>query len=164
MLRMTNPTGLAAAGGELVARASGGDTGAFEALYREHVCRVYGLCLRMTGHPQSAEDLTQDTFVNAWRSLPGYEGRSSFSTWLHRIAVNAVLARRRSPQGRNEVSMTNDSGEQMDFEADKAMRLHVGRTVRRMRDVAGVPEAVAAGRVSVVGAVYDLDTGRVDLL
>jgi RNA polymerase sigma-70 factor (ECF subfamily) len=121
MLRMTNPTGLAAAGGELVARASGGDAGAFEALYREHVGRVYGLCLRMTGHPQSAEDLTQDTFVSAWRSLPGYEGRSSFSTWLHRIAVNAVLARRRSPQGRNEVSMTDDSGEQMDFEADKAM-------------------------------------------
>jgi carbonic anhydrase len=48
--------------------------------------------------------------------------------------------------------------------ASKAMRVHVGRTVRRMRDVAGVPEAVAAGLVSVVGAVYDLDTGRVDLL
>jgi carbonic anhydrase len=48
--------------------------------------------------------------------------------------------------------------------AEQAMRVHVGRTVRRMRDVAGVPAAVAAGRVSVVGAVYDLDTGRVDLL
>ena len=48
--------------------------------------------------------------------------------------------------------------------AAKGMRLHVGRTVRRMRDVAGVPEAVAAGRVGIVGAVYDLDTGRVDLL
>ena len=48
--------------------------------------------------------------------------------------------------------------------AAKAMRLHVARTVRRMRDVAGVPEAVATGRVSIVGAVYDLDTGRVDLL
>lgn len=48
--------------------------------------------------------------------------------------------------------------------AAKAMRVHVGRTVRRMRDVAGVPEAVTAGLVSVVGAVYDLDTGRVDLL
>ena len=48
--------------------------------------------------------------------------------------------------------------------ADKAMRVHVGRTVRRLRDVAGVPEAVAAGRVTVVGAVYDLDTGWVDLL
>ena len=48
--------------------------------------------------------------------------------------------------------------------ADKAMRAHVGRTVRRMRDVTGVPEGIAAGRVDVVGAVYDLDTGRVDLL
>ena len=48
--------------------------------------------------------------------------------------------------------------------AAKAMRVHVGRTVRRLRDVAGVPQAVAAGRVSVIGAVYDLDTGWVDLL
>ena len=45
---------------------------------------------------------------------------------------------------------------------DKAMRAHVRRTVGRLRDVAGVPEAIAAGRVAVVGAVYDLDTGRVD--
>lgn len=63
----------------------------------------------MAGHPATAEDLTQDTFVNAWRSLPGYEGRSRFSTWLHRIAVNAVLAQRRAPLGRNEVSMTDDA-------------------------------------------------------
>ena len=46
----------------------------------------------------------------------------------------------------------------------KAMRVHVGRTVRRMRDIAGVPDAIAEGRVNVVGAVYDLDTGWVDLL
>jgi RNA polymerase sigma-70 factor (ECF subfamily) len=121
MQRVTDPAGTGEAAGELVTRACRGDTGAFEALYRQHAGRVYGLCLRMTGHPQSAEDLTQDTFVNAWRSLPGYEGRSSFSTWLHRIAVNAVLARRRSPQGRNEVSMTTDDGEQMDYEADAGM-------------------------------------------
>jgi RNA polymerase sigma-70 factor (ECF subfamily) len=108
-------------GAELVSRACRGDMGAFEDLYRQHVGRVYGLCLRMTGQPESAEDLTQDTFVNAWRSLPGYEGRSSFSTWLHRIAVNAVLARRRSPQGRHEVSMTDEAGEQMDFEAERGM-------------------------------------------
>ncbi len=104
-----------------VARACRGDTRAFEALYRAHVWRVYGLCLRMTGEPATAEDLTQDTFVNAWRSLPGYEGRSSLSTWLHRIAVNAVLAKRRSPQGRNEISLTDNDGEQMDFAAEPEM-------------------------------------------
>jgi carbonic anhydrase len=48
--------------------------------------------------------------------------------------------------------------------AGRAMRAHVSRTVRRLRDVAGVPEAVASGRVGIVGAVYDLDTGWVDLL
>ena len=47
---------------------------------------------------------------------------------------------------------------------DKAMRAHVARTVQRMHEVSGVAEAVAAGRVAVVGAVYDLDTGRVDPL
>lgn len=105
------------AGGESgqVARARSGDAGAFESLYRAHVGRVYGLCLRMTGQAEAAEDLTQDTFVSAWRSLPGYEGRSSFSTWLHRIAVNAVLAQRRRPQGRNEVSLTDDEGSQTEF-------------------------------------------------
>ena len=107
--------------GERIERARQGDTQAFEALYREHVGRVYGLCLRMAGEPQAAEDLTQDTFVNAWRSLPGYEGRSSLATWLHRIAVNVVLAKRRSPIGRNEMSMTDDSGEQMEFAAEPEM-------------------------------------------
>lgn len=47
---------------------------------------------------------------------------------------------------------------------DQAMRAHVARTVRRMREITGVPEAIAAGRVAVAGAVYDLDTGWVDLL
>lgn len=121
MQRVTNPAGAVESGAELVARACRGDTGAFEGLYRQHVGRVYGLCLRMTGHRESAEDLTQDTFVSAWRSLPGYEGRSSFATWLHRIAVNAVLAKRRGPQGRNETSMTDDAGEQIEFEAEATM-------------------------------------------
>jgi carbonic anhydrase len=47
--------------------------------------------------------------------------------------------------------------------ADRAMRAHVGRTVKRMQEVAGVPEAIDAGRVAVAGAVYDLDTGVVEL-
>ena len=100
MQQVTMPAPLPDSSEELVARARRGDTGAFEALYRQHVGRVYGLCLRMTGQPESAEDLTQDTFVSAWRSLPGYEGRSSFATWLHRIAVNAALhlLRKQRPQ------------------------------------------------------------------
>ena len=81
--------------GALVERACAGDTRAFERLYREHAGRVYGLCLRMTRDAQLAEDCTQDTFINAWRALPKFETRSSLSTWLHRIAVNVSLAKRR---------------------------------------------------------------------
>src|ERR1700746_662067 len=81
--------------GALVQRARSGDRRAFERLYREHVGRVYGLCLRMTRDAHLAEDCTQDTFINAWRALGQFETRSSLSTWLHRIAVNVSLAKRR---------------------------------------------------------------------
>ena len=79
----------------LVQRARDGDRRAFERLYRDHVGRVYGLCLRMTRDAQLAEDCTQDTFINAWRALGQFATRSSLSTWLHRIAVNVSLAKRR---------------------------------------------------------------------
>ena len=79
----------------LVQRARAGDRRAFERLYREHVGRVYGLCLRMTRDAQLAEDCTQETFINAWRALGKFETRSSLATWLHRIAVNVSLAKRR---------------------------------------------------------------------
>src|SRR5215831_12058523 len=81
--------------GALVQRARGGDVRAFERLYREHSGRVYGLCLRMTRDTHLAEDCTQETFINAWRALEKFETRSSLGTWLHRIAVNACLAKRR---------------------------------------------------------------------
>jgi len=79
----------------LIERARRGDESAFEAIYRAHVGRVYGLCLRMLQDPAAAEDCAQEAFISAWRSLPSFEGRSSLSTWLHRIAVNAVLGRTR---------------------------------------------------------------------
>lgn len=83
---------------DLVARARDGDVAAFEALYRSHVGRVYGLCLRMLADPSRAEDLTQETFVRAWEKLPSFRGQSAFATWLHRLSVNLVLGdlRRRS--------------------------------------------------------------------
>ena len=79
----------------MLTAVAGGDRGAFERLYRRHVGRVHGLCLRLTGQRETAEDCVQDTFVQAWRGRGQFEGRSAFTTWLHRIAVNAVLSRRR---------------------------------------------------------------------
>jgi RNA polymerase sigma-70 factor (ECF subfamily) len=82
----------------LVESAAKGSAAAFERLYRLHAGKVHGLCLRMTGQRETAEDCTQEAFVQAWRSLPRFEGRASFGTWIHRIAVNAVLAQARRRQ------------------------------------------------------------------
>jgi RNA polymerase sigma-70 factor (ECF subfamily) len=79
----------------LIARAARGDRQAFERLYRVHVDRVHGLCLRMTRNTTLAEDCTQMAFIQAWEALPRFERRSAFGTWLHRIAVNVVLMQRR---------------------------------------------------------------------
>ena len=91
--------------GALIQRARRGDSHAFERLYREYSGRVYGLCLRMTRDPATAEDCTQEAFINAWRALERFETRSAFGTWMHRIAVNVVLARRRRASWGNETTL-----------------------------------------------------------
>jgi RNA polymerase sigma-70 factor (ECF subfamily) len=76
---------------EAIERAKQGDAGAFEALYNLHKRRVYSLCLRMTANTASAEDLTQEAFLQLFRKIGTFRGESAFSTWLHRMAVNVVL-------------------------------------------------------------------------
>jgi RNA polymerase sigma-70 factor, ECF subfamily len=76
---------------EAIERAKLGDAEAFEFLYSLHKRRVYSLCLRMTGNTASAEDLTQEAFLQLFRKIGTFRGESAFSTWLHRMAVNVVL-------------------------------------------------------------------------
>jgi RNA polymerase sigma-70 factor (ECF subfamily) len=83
----------------LLARAQAGDLPAFASLYRQHHRRVYALCVRMSGDRALAEDLTQEAFVTAWRKLGSFRGEAAFSTWLHRVAVNTVLAHQRRNAG-----------------------------------------------------------------
>ena len=93
----------------LVDRARRGDVDAFERLYQLHAGRVYALCLRLAGEPVEARELMQDTFVHAWEALPRFRGESSLTTWLHRIAVNALLERRRRDKRRSaRVSLVDD--------------------------------------------------------
>jgi RNA polymerase sigma-70 factor (ECF subfamily) len=79
----------------LIKQAQRSDARAFEALYRLHIDRVYGICLRMTGNVSEAEDCAQEAFIQAWNKMQKFRGDSAFSTWLHRIAVNSVLGRMR---------------------------------------------------------------------
>ncbi len=85
-----------------VERARSGDRRAFEDLFRAQIGRVYALCLRLTREHGTAEDCAQETFIRAWRALASFESRSNVATWLHRIAVNVVLERRRRPDRRLE--------------------------------------------------------------
>src|SRR6266536_6645043 len=78
-----------------VALAARGDSSAFERLYRTHVARIHSLTRRMLGNGE-ADEVTQDIFVRTWQKLGQFRGDSQFSTWLHRLAVNVVIERRRS--------------------------------------------------------------------
>jgi RNA polymerase sigma-70 factor (ECF subfamily) len=76
-----------------VARAQGGDLAAFERLVREHQRYVFNLAYRVLGDYAEAEDVTQETFVRAWRGLAGFRGHAQFTTWLYRIVHNLCLNR-----------------------------------------------------------------------
>ena len=82
----------------LARRAAAGDRDAFALLVDRHQERVYRLALRLTRAPADAEEVLQDTFLRAYRSLGGFRGEAKFSTWLFRIATNAarMLQRGRS--------------------------------------------------------------------
>ena len=84
----------------LVVRAREGDLRAFEELYRAHHRRIYALALRMTGDACRAEEVTQEAFVKAWESLPGFRGESSFGTWLHGLTVHVALRHARTERRR----------------------------------------------------------------
>ena len=73
MLQVAGGMDAAAEPVELIAAAAGGDLVAFEHLYRQFAPRVYGLCLRLTGQREAAEDCTQESFVAAWRALRDFE-------------------------------------------------------------------------------------------
>lgn len=75
----------------VVALARDGDSEAFRSLVERHSRAVYRLAHRMTGSPQDAEDVVQETFLKAYKQLSRFESRANFSTWLHRIAVNCSI-------------------------------------------------------------------------
>src|SRR2546427_3692920 len=73
-----------------VARARAGDGDAFRALVERHSRSIFRLAFRMTGNEHDAEDVVQETFLKAYRKLPGFEERAQFGSWVHRIAANCA--------------------------------------------------------------------------
>lgn len=82
--------------------AAEGNVEAFEKIYRRHHKRVFSLCFRMVRNASEAEDLTQEVFLQLFRKIHTFRGESSFTTWLHRLAVNQVLMHFRKPMVKSE--------------------------------------------------------------
>jgi RNA polymerase sigma-70 factor (ECF subfamily) len=130
-----------------ILKAQRSDARAFEALYRLHVDKIYGLCLRMTGNVSEAEDCTQEAFIQAWNKMEKFRGDSAFATWLHRIAVNAVLGRiRKSKREHDRIQAVSDV---------QTARVATGDT-GELRDLAEAVDRLPerARHVFILNAVY----------
>lgn len=79
----------------------------FQELFRRHQNLVWRICYSYIRHAQDAEDLTQDVFLKAYRSLEKFEGRSSFKTWISRIAINSCKNETRRRSRRPQLSETD---------------------------------------------------------
>ena len=86
---------------ELVTRSRGGDTDSFNQLVLRWERPIYALAYRVIGREEEARDVCQDTFLRAYRALPGFKGQAKFSSWLYRIALNLcrdwIRRQRRAP-------------------------------------------------------------------
>ena len=91
-------------GQETVARARSGDMAAFEELYRSHQAGIFTFIRSQVRHREIAADLTQETFIRAWESLPRLRKTGAFRGWLHRIAANLVRDEVKSGRSRLEVT------------------------------------------------------------
>ena len=95
---------------ELVRRFRAGEADAFTALVQRHQQRVYSLCVRVLGDADAAADVAQDTFLTVLRKIDGFRGEAAFTTWLHRVAVNACYDELRRKQRRPMLHVAADDG------------------------------------------------------
>ncbi|MDE0297196.1 MAG: sigma-70 family RNA polymerase sigma factor [Candidatus Poribacteria bacterium] len=103
-----------------------GDGSAFNELVQRHYTKIYGLACRMLGNPDDASDATQETFLEAYKSLESFQFQSKFSTWLYRVAINTCQQhiRKSDSRGRTLISYSNSLREPgCNAEADIPERL-----------------------------------------
>jgi RNA polymerase sigma-70 factor (ECF subfamily) len=110
-----------------VAQAQAGDQAAFRLLVERHSHDLFHLAYRMTGNEQDAEDLVQETFLRAFRSLGKFQSRSSVRTWLHRIVANCALdhLRRRRREEARHAPIDLDAGLELESVAADTVSPHL---------------------------------------
>jgi RNA polymerase sigma-70 factor (ECF subfamily) len=131
---------------ELVARAMGGDADSFNQLILRWERPIYALAYRVIGREEDARDVCQDTFLRAYRALPGFKGQAKFSSWLYRIALNLcrdwIRRQRRAPvvqlaEDVDAVELASERGPVESIE-DLAARRELSEVVARA--MAGLPD------------------------
>ena len=121
---------------DLVERAKAGDRPAFGQLVEVYQDKIYGYASRMLGDPDEAEDVAQETFVRAYRSLPHFRGAASFHTWLYRIASNLAI----------DVARRNRRQSTGNFSLDEPLESEEGDYEREIADESGSPEQLTQRR------------------
>lgn len=104
---------------KIIRLAKQGDYAAFAGIYQLYCRRIFALCMRMVRNRTEAEDLTQDAFLVVFRKIGTFRGESSFSTWLHRVAVNVVLMhirKKKLSDSPERVAEVNDDGGRQDWQ------------------------------------------------
>lgn len=134
---------------EVIRRVLRGETAAFEVLVRRYQPLILRLTQRMTRNAEDAEDLAQDAFVQAYRSLAGFHGQSSFSTWLYRIAVNLCLNHLRADRREDPMEV---NGNVPDAKGDSLADLLAGERHRAL--AAAIEELPPQQRATLTLRVY----------
>ena len=105
---------------KLIERAGKGDESAFEELVKQHEKSVYNICLRMTGDPEEAFDLSQEAFIKAWHAISLFQFDSRFTTWICRIAANTCIDYLRKQKKHKNFSLTSLDDEDNEYQRDIA--------------------------------------------
>jgi RNA polymerase sigma-70 factor (ECF subfamily) len=128
---------------ELIQMAKNGDTNVFKRLFDTNVSRIYSFCLRMSMNRELAEEITQDVFVKAWEKLHTFRGESKFTSWLHSIAVNEFLMRKRSEKRFFQRFTTTDDIYQFD-RGTNGSESHYHSSIDLEKAISGLPEQAKA--------------------
>lgn len=133
---------------ELIRRAKGGDRFAFELLAEQHQAKLFTLAARQLGSHADAADAVQETLLRAWLALPRFRGEAQLSTWLYRIALNAIHDQRALSRPTGELP------ESLDDPHDRLAQAELSGDLQRALDALEPDFRAAIVLVDVLGASY----------
>ncbi len=134
--------------GRLVDLARGGDREAFGTLVHLHQDEVFTLALRLTASPDQAAEVAQEAFIRAWRAIGRFRGDAAFSTWLHRITVNAAWTLRKRGK-RHETRPLEEAGDPIDL-TDRLLPERAGELAELRESIKAALARIPSGQRAVV--------------